>query len=60
MESVWWVFKELYGKGQIYRGFSVSSLRGKTTQKKEKHYTNMVIYVDYALFYWLHDAHVEL
>lgn len=23
MESVWWVFKELYGKGQIYRGFSI-------------------------------------
>ncbi|KAI8607700.1 tRNA synthetases class I-domain-containing protein, partial [Chytriomyces sp. MP71] len=24
MESVWWVFKQLFEKGQIYRGFSVS------------------------------------
>ncbi|KAJ3333183.1 isoleucine--tRNA ligase [Blyttiomyces sp. JEL0837] len=23
MESVWWVFKELFEKGQIYRGFSI-------------------------------------
>ncbi|KAJ3218961.1 isoleucine--tRNA ligase [Dinochytrium kinnereticum] len=23
MESVWWVFKELYAKGQIYKGFSI-------------------------------------
>ena len=23
MESVWWVFKELFNKGQIYRGFKV-------------------------------------
>jgi isoleucyl-tRNA synthetase len=23
MESVWWAFKELFDKGQIYRGFSV-------------------------------------
>lgn len=23
MESVWWVFKQLYGKGQVYRGFRV-------------------------------------
>ncbi|KAJ3071916.1 isoleucine--tRNA ligase [Podochytrium sp. JEL0797] len=23
MESVWWVFKELFDKGQIYRGFSI-------------------------------------
>ncbi|KAG0167408.1 isoleucine--tRNA ligase [Apophysomyces sp. BC1015] len=23
MESVWWVFKELYGKGQVYRGQKV-------------------------------------
>jgi isoleucyl-tRNA synthetase len=24
MESVWWVFKELYRKDQVYRGFRVS------------------------------------
>ena len=23
MESVWWAFKQLYDKGQVYRGFRV-------------------------------------
>ena len=26
MESVWWVFKQLYDKGQVYRGFKVRVL----------------------------------
>lgn len=25
MESVWWVFKQLYEKGQVYRGQKVST-----------------------------------
>lgn len=24
MESVWWVFAQLYGKGLVYKGFKVS------------------------------------
>jgi len=24
METIWWVFKELYNKGLVYRGFKVS------------------------------------
>lgn len=26
MESVWWVFKQLYEKGQVYRGQKVSTV----------------------------------
>ena len=26
MESVWWVFKQLFDKGQVYRGFRVMTL----------------------------------
>ena len=25
MESVWWVFKQLFDKGLVYRGFKVSA-----------------------------------
>jgi isoleucyl-tRNA synthetase len=35
MESVWWVFKQLYEKDQVYRGFKVWCC----------------LYLDYALFY---------
>lgn len=24
MESIWWVFKELYNKGLVYKGFKVN------------------------------------
>ena len=27
MESVWWVFKQLWDKGLVYRGFKVHILR---------------------------------
>lgn len=26
METIWWVFKELYNKGLVYRGFKVSHM----------------------------------
>jgi isoleucyl-tRNA synthetase len=26
MESVWWVFKEMFNKGLVYRGFKVGQI----------------------------------
>jgi hypothetical protein len=28
MESVWWVFKQLFDKGLVYRGFKASTAAG--------------------------------
>lgn len=32
MESVWWVFKQLYDKGLVYRGFKVGQGRRRPEQ----------------------------
>jgi isoleucyl-tRNA synthetase len=36
MESVWWVFKQLFDKGQVYRGQRVSWWIKWKKRKKEK------------------------
>jgi hypothetical protein len=63
MESVWWVFKELYGKGQIYRGFSVSSgppfFVFTMLLQSIKLYQNMNT-IDHAILYRMHNSHVKL
>lgn len=35
MESVWWVFKQLFDKGLVYRGFKVSSDGNDDDMKSE-------------------------
>jgi len=56
MESVWWVFKSLFEKNLVYRGFKVSSMRTWTPwcvasclQAPEK---ALIFVVDCVLWTW--------
>jgi isoleucyl-tRNA synthetase len=47
MESVWWVFKQIYDKGYVYQGFKVILE------------ISIIIIIGYAIFYRVHNPIVQ-
>lgn len=57
MESVWWVFKQLFEKGQVYRGQRVSFFFVYIEKSETNFYLNLT---GYALFHWLYYSFIQL